>query len=334
MLHLLGTGGELGLGAAVNDVHVGAQTAGAPGGVHSHVAAAHYRHLLALEGHDGGIGALLVGLHQVDAGEELVGGVHTLEVLAGDVHEHGQARAGTDEHGLEALLLHELVDGDGPTDDHVCLDLHAQRLEPVHFLLDNGLGQTELGDAVHQHAAGQMQGLVHGDLVSLPGQVAGTGQAGGAGPDDGHLMAVGGGTHGLLGGVGVVPVGHKPLQAADAHALGLDAAHALGFALRLLGADPAADGGQGAVLSNDLVGGLEIALRHLGDELGNMDLHRAAGHAGHVLAAEAPLGLVDGLLPGVAQGHLFKVAGPDHRVLVGHGVLIRTHIRHLTLPPA
>ena len=250
------------------------------------------------------------------------------------MHEHGQARAGADEHGLEALLLHELVNGDGPAHHHVGLDLHAQLLEPVHFLLDDRLGQTELGDAVHQHAAGQMQGFVHGDLVPLPGQVSGAGQARGAGTDDGHLVTVGGGLRRLLGGVGVVPVGHEPLQAADAHALGLDAAHALGFALRLLGADPSADGGQGAVLGDDLVGGLEVALRHLGDELGDVDLHRAPGDAGHVLAVEAPLGLVDGLLPGVAQGHLFKVAGPDHRVLVGHGVLIRTHIRHLTLPPA
>ena len=34
------------------------------------------------------------------------------------------------------------------------------------------------------------------------------------------------------------------------------------------------------------------------------------------------------------EGDLFKIAGPDHGVLVGHGVLVRTHIRHLTLPPA
>ena len=38
-----------------------------------------------------------------------------------------------------------------PAHHHVGLDLHAQLLEPVHFLLDDGLGQTELGDAVDQH---------------------------------------------------------------------------------------------------------------------------------------------------------------------------------------
>ena len=179
-----------------------------------------------------------------------------------------------------------------------------------------------------------MQGFVHGDLVPLPGQVSGAGQARGAGTDDGHLVTVGGGLRQLLGGVGVVPVGHEPLQAADAHALMLDAPDALALALGLLGADPAAHGGQGAVLSNDLIGGLKVALRHLGDELGDPDLHRAAGHAGHVLAVEAALGLVDGLLLGVAQGHLLEVSAADHRVLVGHGVLVGTHIGHLTLPPA
>ena len=250
------------------------------------------------------------------------------------MHKHGQSRAGADEHSLKALLLHQLVDGDRPAYHYVGLDLHTQRLESVHFLLDDGLGQTEFGDAVYQHAASQMQGLVHGDLVPLPGQVAGAGQAGGAGADDRNLVAIGGGLHRLLGGVGVVPVGYEPLQTADAHALVLNAPHTFALALCFLGADPAAHGGQGAVGGDDLIGGLEVALRHLGDKLGDMNLHRAAGDAGHVLTVETPLGLVNRLLFGVAQGHLFKIAGPDHGVLVGHGVLIRTHIRHLTLPPA
>ena len=330
MLHLLGTGGELGLGAAVDDVHIGPQALGAAGGVHGHVAAAHHGHLLALQVHDGSVCALPVGLHQVDAGEELVGGVDALQVLAGDVHEHGQAGAGADEHGLELHLLHQLVDGDGPANHRVGLDLHAQVLQPVHFLLDDGLGQTELGDAVDQHAAGQVQGLEHGDLIPLPGQVAGAGQAGGAGADDRHAMAVGGGSGRLLGGVGVVPVGHKPLQAADADGLALDAPDALALALGLLGADAAADGREGAVLGHDLIGGLKVALGHLGDEIGDVDLHRAAGDAGHVLAVEAALGLVNGLLPGVAQGDLLEIARADHGGLVGHGVLLQTHVRHLT----
>ena len=179
-----------------------------------------------------------------------------------------------------------------------------------------------------------MQGLIDRDLIALPGQVAGAGEAGGAGADDGHLVAVGGGANGLLGGVGVVPVGDEALEAADAHGLVLDAADAFALALGLLGADAAAHGGQRAVLGDDLIGGLEVALRHLGDKLRDMDLHGAAGHAGHVLAVEAALRLVNGLLLGVAQGYLFKVAAADHGVLMGHRILVGTHIGHVTLPPA
>ena len=47
-----------------------------------------------------------------------------------------------------------------------------------HLVGDDGLGQTELGDAVDQHAAGGVQGLKDGDLIALLGQVAGAGQAG------------------------------------------------------------------------------------------------------------------------------------------------------------
>ena len=56
---------------------------------------------------------------------------------------------------------------------------------------DDGLGQTELGDAVDQHAAGGVQGLEDGDVIALLGQVAGAGEAGGAGAHHGHLDAVG-----------------------------------------------------------------------------------------------------------------------------------------------
>ena len=44
-----------------------------------------------------------VGLHQIDARQELVGRVDAVEVLARDVQEHGQAGAGADEDGVEAL---------------------------------------------------------------------------------------------------------------------------------------------------------------------------------------------------------------------------------------
>lgn len=72
------------------------------------------------------------------------------------MHEHGQTGAGADKHGLKALFLHQFVNGDGAANNRVGGNGHTQSLQAVHFLLNDGLGQTELGDAVYQHAAGQM----------------------------------------------------------------------------------------------------------------------------------------------------------------------------------
>ena len=179
-----------------------------------------------------------------------------------------------------------------------------------------------------------MQGLVHGHLVAQLGQVACSGQAGRACTDDGYLVAVplrndGCGVHVLT-----VPVGHKALQAADAHGLVLDAAGALALALALLRADTAADSGQGRGAVDDLISGLKVAIGHMRDELRDVDAHRAAGLAGLVLAVDAALGLVDGHFFGVAQSNFLEVLVADVGVLGGHGALFGIHIEsHLTFPP-
>ena len=65
-----------------------------------------------------------------------------------------------------------------------------------------------------------------------------------------------------------VPVGDKALETANADGLALDAADALAFALVLLRADTAADGGQRAGLGNYVVGGLKVALGDVFDKAG------------------------------------------------------------------
>ena len=334
MLDLFAAGGQLGHAAAIDDVDlVCAQALCAAGGVHGDVAAADHGDLLAVL--DGGLGVVLVGLHQIDAGQELVGGVHALEGLARDAHEAGQASAGADEHGLVAHLK-QLVHGQHLADDHVGLDVHAHRLEVVDLLVDDGLGQTELRNAVGQHAAGDVQRLVDGDLVAQAGQVARAGQTRGAGADDGDLMAVGCGGLGGLGGMLAVPVSDEALQTADAHGFALDAAHALGFALGLLGADAAADCRQGGLLVQDLKRALDVLVGDALDEGGDVDVHRAGGHAGLVLAVQAAAGLADGHFIGITGGHFL-----EHLVAIvgcegGHRALGQAHIllRHVTRPPS
>ena len=153
------------------------------------------------------------------------------------MHEHRKTRAGADEHGLEAVLAHQLVDGHDAADDHVRLDLDTEGLQAVDFLLHDGLRQTELGDTVDQHAAGKVERFKHGDIVALLGKVARTGEAAGAGADDRDLRA-----------------------------------------------DAAADSGEGGGLVDDLIGALIVLFGDLLDEFGDLDLHRAAGDAGMVLA--------------------------------------------------
>ena len=304
---------------------LGAQALGAPGGVHGHVAAAYHGHLLVVE--DGGGAALLVGLHQVNAGEVLVGGVHAHQALTGDLHKHGQAGTGGDEHRLIAPLK-DLGDGENLADDHVQLNVHAHLHQVVHLTGHDGLGQTELGDAVGQHAAGGVESLEHGDGVAHTGQLTGTGQTGRAGADNGHLVTVlGRGSHigdALLSS----PVGHKALHAADGHGLALHAADALALALVLLGADAAGDGGQSVGVGKDLIGSSEVLLRHLSQEIRDGDAHGAAGDTGGVLAVDAPLGLVDGLLGGVALSHLQEVVVTYLGLLLRHGGLVHLHISH------
>ena len=127
-----------------------------------------------------------IGLHQVGAGQVLVGGIDADEVLAGNLHEDGQAGADAEEDGVE--LLQQFVHGITAADDRVDFDLAPQAFQEVTFLGHDGLGQAEFGDAVDQHAARPVQGLEDGDFMALLDQVAGHGEAGGTGADHGHLL--------------------------------------------------------------------------------------------------------------------------------------------------
>ena len=232
----------------------------------------------------GGTSVVLIRLHQIDAGEKFVGGKNALEVFAGDVHEAGKARAAADEHRLEAVFVHQLVDGEHAADDHVRFDLDAERLQVVDLLFDDGFGQAEFGDAVHEHAAREVQRLEDGHVVPALGEVARAGEPRRAAADDGDFVPVRLRLQGQVAAVGVVPVGNEPLQAADGDRLALDAAHALAFALRFLRAHPAAHGGQGAGLLNDLVRLFKFARGDFGDKIGDMYFDGAAADAGFVLA--------------------------------------------------
>ncbi len=203
-------------------------------------------------------------------------------------------------------------------------------------LLNDGLGQTELGDAVAEHAAGDVQRFEHGDLVAHARQIARTGQAGRARADDGDLVAVGFGRLGGLGGMFAMPVGDEALQTADTDGLALDAAHALGLALSLLRADATAHGGQRGLPVQHLERALDILVGDALNKGRNVDAHGAGADAGLVLAVQAAARFFDGHLVGIASGDFLENLVAIIGIQRGHGALFEAHIllSHVIQPPS
>ncbi len=308
----------------------GAQAQGRARRVHRHVAAADDGDFLRLENRR--VVVLPVSLHQVDPREELVGGVDAHKALPRDVHEPRKAGPRADEHGLKAVL-EQLVDRKDLADHHVRFNLDALPPEAVDLPLHNLLGQAELRDAVHQHAAGGVQGLEHRDRVPHGGEVARAGQASRPGPHHGDLMPVLFDLVLLVPAVLHVPVGGEALQPADADRVSPAPADAVLLALIFLRAHAPAHGGQRIRQPDGVVGALRIPLRDGADEIRDMHAHRAAADARLVLAVQAARSLPLRQLLRVAEGHLVEVLAADLRRLFGHRGLVRIHIRHFWLPP-
>ena len=303
-----------------------AQTLGNAGRVHCDVACADNADVA--EVLNGRIVIVAVSLHEVHAGEKLVGGVNAEQVLTGDVQELGQTCAGADEHCLEAVL-EQLIDGLGLADDGVVYDLDAHCLEVIDLGGNYLLGQTELRNTVNKNAAGLVEGLKNGYVIAHLAQISCAGEGSGAGADDRDAVTVGlGSLDFVLDFLVHVIVGDKALEAADADRFALDAAHTLTLALLFLRADTAADGGQGVGGGYDLICCVKVALCDLGYEFGYAYRNRAAGAAGHVVAVEAALCLVHCHLGSVAESDLVKVAGANYGILLGHRVFIHSHISH------
>jgi hypothetical protein len=260
------------------------------------------------------------GLHEVVPGEVLVGGEDAVQVLAGDVHEPGESRAGADKDRVVSVLLHELGDGADLADHVVHLEFDAELLQVLHFPLHDGLGEAELGDAVDEDAAGLVESLEDGHVVAGLDAVAGNGEPGGAGADDGDLLARLGGRLGhrrlaLLG----FPVGDEALQAADGHGLLLLAEDADLLALVLLRADAAADGGKEVGILDGRHRAGHVLVHDGLDEGRDVDRHGAALDAEGLLAHEAARSLDGGLVDGVPQRHGVEVLRPLVGVLLRHG---------------
>ena len=152
-------------------------------------------------------------------------------------------------------------------------------------IVQHGLGQAELRDAVAQHAADLIVALKDRDVVAVTCQNDRNGQARRAGADDGGLFAVGRrGTLGHLAGVGGRDV---VLDDREVHRRTFDAAHAMALALVFVVADQRADRRQGVVLKQHTARFVELVGLQKADDLGNIGVDRAALLAAGHLAAKA-----------------------------------------------
>ena len=325
MLDLFLTGGQLVTAAAIGDVNMlGPEALRHTGRVHRDVSGADDGD--AVKVLDGRVIIVTVGLHEVRTGQKLVGGIHAQEVLTRNVQELRQAGAGADEDRFKAVLK-ELVYRDGLADDGVVHDLDAHFGQVLNLRRDDFLRETELRNAVDQHAAGLVEGLENGHVIAHLAQVARAGQTRRAGTDDRDTVAVGfGGNRFGLVLLGHVIVRHKALKTADADSLALQAADALGLALLLLRTHTTADRRQRVGAGDDVIGRVKIAVADLLEEAGNLHANRAAGAAGAVFAVQAAGGFLHRGLCIISKSNFVEIPGADNRILLGHFVLCHAHI--------
>jgi len=222
--------------------------------------------------------------------------------------------------------VEQLVDGFDLADDGVVLDIHAHLLDDIDLRVDDRFGQAELRNAVHQHAARQVQRLVDRHRVARAPQVDGDGQAGGTAAHHADALArVGANRRHVRQAVLALPVRREPLQPANRHRLPLLGEHACLLALLLLGAHAATDGGQHVRLFDHVNRTLEVALGDAPHEARDVHPHRAPDHAGRFLALYAAVGLDDRGHGEIAEGHLGEIGAPHVRLLLRHGLALDLH---------
>ena len=157
-------------------------------------------------------------------------------------------------------------------------------------VVQHTFGQTELRDAVAQHAADLIVAFKNSHIVAVAGQDDRDGQTSRAAADDGGLFAVGGGgTFGHLAGVGR---GNVVLDDREMHRCTLDALHAVALALVLVVAHQRADGGQGVILKQHLAGVVQFVILQQADDLGDVGVDGAALLAAGLFASKAMVGFI------------------------------------------
>src|SRR5947209_4054684 len=98
-------------------------------------------------------------------------------MLAGNIHELRQSRSGANVNSVVTFLVHEFINRDRPSHDHVGLELDSHLAHVLKLLADDLLRQAELRNAVNENTAKFMQSLEDANFVALLHQVTRDGEA-------------------------------------------------------------------------------------------------------------------------------------------------------------
>ena len=258
--------------------------------------------------HDRGSGIGIKRLHQIASGQVLIRREYTVGILAGDTHELRKSCTGTDKYSMEALFIHQLIDGYGFTYHYVGFNMNTERFYILDLFCHNtALGKTELGDTVYQYTACLMQCLEDSDIITHLCQISGTGQTCGAGTNDSYLFTV------LLCfrcGFDTVlscPVSYETLQLTDGYGIPLETADTFSFTLALLGAYTTADGRKCAGFADDTISLFDTAVLHLFNELRDLDGYGTALYTLCVFTVNAAGSLFHCFLFVISETYLFEV---------------------------
>ncbi|MPM63265.1 hypothetical protein SDC9_110145 [bioreactor metagenome] len=128
-------------------------------------------------------------LAQVDASHKVHAAEYIRGIFAGNVQLAAGLGADGDVEGLVTLLA-QIVHTHIFAHFHTAFDLNAHLFEDLDLGVDHVLFKPESGDAQSEHATGDLFFFKHGHVVTVNGQVVGTGKPGRPGADDGDLVAV------------------------------------------------------------------------------------------------------------------------------------------------
>ena len=223
---------------------------------------------------------------QVDGGEDALG------VVARDGQRLAALQAGGQVDGLVAVV-HEAVDGEIRAGRLAAVELDAQRRMRSMSCCSAALGRRYSGMPKRSMPPARPCSR-RPDLVAQQGQVAGGGEAAGPGADDGDLLVERDGAASGTGTFSTAQSADEPLEAGDGDGFVNLATGAV--CLALVGADAAADGGEGVGVAGYAIRLGEAAVA---DE-GHVAL-RAGVHGAGALAGEWPF-LVMAYVLGMACG--------------------------------